>query len=503
MNITNTDIYEEQTKELRPVMQRWRFTGKVLAGSPEATVCEVERASGQNKRAVLKTISISAPMSDLLGVKQDILDIVKTTASCKDCDTIAQYTYSAAEDVRNDDGKTVAYNILLESDFMRSLTQRDFSIFPEEYAVKLGMDMCRALKAAHSKRLIHGSIQPSNIYITEDDRFLLGDFGISMLFAQNNSEETLRYLSSLNDSSVIEIIDDISLSIIRRQSGTEKRMDSLFRPPESPSGCDYDESSDLYSLGLVIYTCLNGGYLPFEDEDKIDYVTRRLNGEIIPPPQSGSDALKAVVMKACSFNKQYRYHRAGAMLRDICAIAGVDTDADDADDNDNCAEDNRRTSAALPDSYKTVIYRSGIYTGELDGGKRNGNGTMHYRTGDMYEGEWSDGLQHGYGVYTWANGDIYDGFWVNHVRQGTGKYLWSNGDTYDGEWNGGVRCGHGVMRFANGDVYNGQWENDVRCGYGEVERADGICFRCMWKNDMPQGSIKPFRKYNKQSNMSG
>ena len=48
--------------------------------------------------------------------------------------------------------------------------------------------------------------------------------------------------------------------------------------------------------------------------------TRRVNGEPLPPPQHGSQALIRVVMRACAYDPAMRYASAAEMLADLQRI---------------------------------------------------------------------------------------------------------------------------------------------------------------------------------------
>ena len=114
----------------------------------------------------------------------------------------------------------------------------------------------------------------------------------------------------------------------------------------------------------------------------------------------------------------------------------------------------------------------GLYTGDLDYGIPQGNGTKVWDDGAHYEGGWDFGNLHGEGTYTWANGTTYTGSWNQGQQHGTGTMTWSDGTSYTGEWVNGIRHGYGTYTWPDGSIYEGDWENGSQHGYGTMTLVD-------------------------------
>ena len=52
---------------------------------------------------------------------------------------------------------------------------------------------------------------------------------------------------------------------------------------------------------------------------------------------------------------------------------------------------------------------------------------INYPNGDKYIGELQDGKKHGQGLYIWESGDVWYGEWDNDQRYGHGIYAWYSG----------------------------------------------------------------------------
>lgn len=103
---------------------------------------------------------------------------------------------------------------------------------PPERALALARQLSSGLAAAHAKKVLHRDLKPGNVLIDESGDVRIADFGIA---------------SSPEDGTA------------RVDSGTPEYMAPELLVP----GAKATESSDLYSLGLVLYE-LTTGVRPFE-----------------------------------------------------------------------------------------------------------------------------------------------------------------------------------------------------------------------------------------------
>jgi serine/threonine-protein kinase len=93
--------------------------------------------------------------------------------------------------------------------------------------VRIAVDICKALRHAHDRGIIHRDIKPGNLLLAADGQVKIADFGIARFFG--NSKLT------------------VAGSII----GTAEYM-----APEQAAGKPVEPRSDLYSLGAVMYVLL-------------------------------------------------------------------------------------------------------------------------------------------------------------------------------------------------------------------------------------------------------
>jgi len=118
-------------------------------------------------------------------------------------------------------------------------------------------DLARALSAAAAKGILHSDVKPANILLTRDGKAMLADFNVSLRQESNDGEPpqvggTLLYMSP-------------------EQLGILTGSETAVR---------LDERSDVYSLGLVLFETLTGGW-PF------------LEGNVAADPIAASGQLQA------------------------------------------------------------------------------------------------------------------------------------------------------------------------------------------------------------------
>ncbi|HUS68095.1 MAG TPA: protein kinase [Kofleriaceae bacterium] len=113
--------------------------------------------------------------------------------------------------------------------------------FPVDRMCRVGIQLCEALEAAHKLAIIHRDLKPSNIILLDDppgrDLIKVLDFGLAK-----------------------SLVDEGSTTVTQSDAimGTPS-----YIPPEAVTRMQFDERSDLYSLGVILYEVLVGR-LPFE-----------------------------------------------------------------------------------------------------------------------------------------------------------------------------------------------------------------------------------------------
>lgn len=174
----------------------------------------------------------------------------------------------------------VGFEIYLLAEYRQTLSEvLAETPMTQSGAVNLGLDLCSALCSLREAGLIHRNVKPSNVYLSSSGHYLLGDLGIAKI-------DELKYCSM------------------------PENMLSSFSAPELFSLLGTIEpTTDIYSVGMILYRIYNGNHGPFEDEktsaraaDKL-----RVTGQQLPAPMYADYEMADILLKACAFKPEDRY----------------------------------------------------------------------------------------------------------------------------------------------------------------------------------------------------
>ena len=188
-----------------------------------------------------------------------------------------------------------SYFIVMEYVEGRTLKEliRSLGPCPIQRAIAYTRQILAALRYAHRNGVIHRDIKPHNVIVDHEGVVKVTDFGIARAGASQMTEEgaiigTAQYLS-----------------------------------PEQARGAPVDQTSDLYSTGVVLYELLTA-QTPFSGETPVEIAMKHLTEVPEPPselrPQVSED-LDLVVLRALAKEPSERYPSAAAMDADLETVA--------------------------------------------------------------------------------------------------------------------------------------------------------------------------------------
>src|SRR5262249_57634354 len=119
---------------------------------------------------------------------------------------------------------------------------RSGTIVRQGKAIDYALQIVHGLAAAHEKGIVHRDLKPDNLFITNDGRVKILDFGLAKLTgaADGNLSQT-------------------SIPTRRVDTDPGKVMGTVgYMSPEQVKGRAVDHRSDLFSFGAILYEMLSG-----------------------------------------------------------------------------------------------------------------------------------------------------------------------------------------------------------------------------------------------------
>jgi eukaryotic-like serine/threonine-protein kinase len=146
-------------------------------------------------------------------------------------------------DVGSEGGAPYVVTELLRGETLRSLLSRCRP--PWRDALAWAVQVARGLAAAHAKGIVHRDLKPENLFLTEDGRVKVLDFGLAQDGRPSQERSTQTDALATSPGSVL---------------GT-----AAYMSPEQARGLELDHRTDVFSLGVVLHEMLAGRH-PFQRE---------------------------------------------------------------------------------------------------------------------------------------------------------------------------------------------------------------------------------------------
>lgn len=166
------------------------------------------------------------------------------------------------------------------------LNERGGKISSRE-AVHFISQILKALEHAHANGVVHRDIKPQNIMLLDNGQLRMMDFGIARVSRADNPMLVGKAMGSVH-----------------------------YISPEQAKGDETDCTSDLYSIGVMMYEMLSG-HLPFDAEDVVEVARKQISEqpkalrELVPEVPVG---LAEITEKAMAKLPANRYASAREML---------------------------------------------------------------------------------------------------------------------------------------------------------------------------------------------
>ena len=185
----------------------------------------------------------------------------------------------------------------LDGRSLKTIVREEGPLAPQR-AIDLVIQILRAARFAHHRGVIHRDLKPQNVIVDDEDRIKVTDFGIARAGASDVTQTgsimgTAQYLS-----------------------------------PEQAQGHAVAATSDLYSIGVILYELLTAR-VPFDGDSAVTIALKQVTEQPVAPSAYNSQVapdLDAVVLRALEKDPALRFQSADefiAALQSARALAGA------------------------------------------------------------------------------------------------------------------------------------------------------------------------------------
>ncbi|MEA2313874.1 MAG: eukaryotic-like serine/threonine-protein kinase [Solirubrobacteraceae bacterium] len=168
---------------------------------------------------------------------------------------------------------------------LKSIVRENGPLAPAA-AIDVVEQILRAAQFAHRRGVIHRDLKPHNVILDDDGRARVTDFGIARAGASD-------------------------MTLTGSIMGTAQ-----YLSPEQAQGFSVTSTSDIYSVGVILYELLTG-VVPFEGETAVAIAFKQVSAAPRPPSELNpaiAPSLDAVVLRALAKDPAARYADAGELI---------------------------------------------------------------------------------------------------------------------------------------------------------------------------------------------
>lgn len=282
-----------EQKLVSPLLDGFQM-GDPISSHDGVRCCPAIKENSENKY-IVKILSIPASQSQLdalllagayqdaagaLEYFKDLADgVVKEVKLHQQLARLDGFVPCEAWQVVPMDDNHLGYEVYLLTPYHRTLERHlKKTALTHLEAVNLGLDICAALTASRRAGHLYVDLKPTNIFITSDREFLIGDLGFVPL-------DTLKY------------------------AALPSKYHSSYTAPEMQDAlATISDTADVYALGLILYQIYNDGQFPAAAED----------GAMAAPANADYE-MAEIILKACAADPAERWQDPAQMGQALVA----------------------------------------------------------------------------------------------------------------------------------------------------------------------------------------
>src|SRR5258706_6156056 len=209
-------------------------------------------------------------------------------------------------DIGDEDGAPFVVSELLEGETLRDRLRS--GPLSSRKTIDYAVQVARGLSAAHEKGIVHRDLKPENLFLTNDGRVKILDFGLAKLTRPETE-------SGSAEAPTMHAATEPGLIM-----GTAGYMS-----PEQVRGKTADQRSDIFSFGAILYEMISGKRA-FHGETAADTMSAILKEEVPELSETARNVppgLDRIVRHCLEKSPTQRFHSAGDMAFDLEALTEI------------------------------------------------------------------------------------------------------------------------------------------------------------------------------------
>ncbi|XP_054835927.1 serine/threonine-protein kinase Nek3 isoform X2 [Eublepharis macularius] len=214
-----------------------------------------------------------------------------------------------------------------DGDLLQKIKLRKGKLFPEDVILNWFAQICLGVKYIHDKRVLHRDIKSKNILLTKDGKVKLGDFGSALLLTSPKA-----YACSY--------------------VGTP-----YYVPPEIWENTPYNNKSDIWSLGCILYELCTLKH-PFQANSWKHLILKICKGYYSPLPSHYSYELQYLIKQMFKKNPRNRPSASTILTRNC--LAKIIRNFDSADVLEEGRYARCKTSCSEPELVSKGFHEMGL-----------------------------------------------------------------------------------------------------------------------------------------------
>jgi len=210
-------------------------------------------------------------------------------------------------DIAAHDGAPYVVSELLEGETLRKRISG--TPLGQRRAVDYALQIANGLAAAHEKGIIHRDLKPDNIFVTNDGRVKILDFGLAKLTQLDGNQ----------------IQTDVPTRRVDTDPGVV--MGTVgYMSPEQLKGRPVNQRSDIFSFGAILYEMLSGrrAFCGESSAETMSAILKEDPPELSETNKSVSPGLERLVNHCLEKNPQGRFHSARDLAFALESLSGSD-----------------------------------------------------------------------------------------------------------------------------------------------------------------------------------